>query len=66
MIAWDGKQEFRINHGADGARARGPPAEGAPRAEHIFLRQRELVVGFALPRTGHVYRDLKKHCQQVK
>ena len=37
-----------INHGDDGARARAPRPWG-PRAEHIFLRQRELVVGCTAP-----------------
>ena len=41
--------QCRINHGDDGARARGPPAEGAPEQNSFFLRQRELVVGCIAP-----------------
>ena len=34
----------RINHGADGARARGPPAaEGPPDKKHIFLHNVNVV-----------------------
>ena len=43
----------------------GPPAEGTPRAEHIFLRQRELVVGCTALHGTYVYRDLERHCQEV-
>ena len=41
-----GAMQCRINHGADGARAGGPPVEGPP--EQIFL-QRQLVVGCTAP-----------------
>ena len=40
--------QCRINHGADGARARGPRPRGAP-SRTYFLRQRELVVGCTAP-----------------